>query len=111
MVFLIGCILIDVGIIIFVACDIPYCSKCKVENSGTHVCSDCIEGYAVNANKNACIGEYVQSGLLYTGQRKLSVYTRERTQRRPTCITVMGENYKCTINLYRVISIKRIYIL
>ena len=42
---------------------------------------------------------HVVSGLLYTGQRKHSVYTRERTQRRPTCITVMGENFKCTIYL------------
>ena len=29
-------------------------------------------------------------GLLYTGQWKLSVYTRERTQSRPTCGAVMG---------------------
>ena len=27
----------------------------------------------------------VTPGLLYTGQWKLSVYTRERTQSRPTC--------------------------
>ena len=47
----------------------------------------------------------VISGLLYTGQQKLSVYTREHTQRWLTCITVMGENYKCTIYSYRVISV------
>ena len=33
--------------------------------------------------------EQERSGRLYTGQRKLSVYTR--TQRQPTCNTVMDE--------------------